>query len=158
MALIASLFAVAAAVNVIAEPSQAPPVPDPQDLIDLVRSTVLAVDAANKSGDYGGVHAIGTPAFQAALPPDQLSLVFSDLRAANVDMAEAGQRSPLTTRPPTLDRQGLLRILGFFEFSERQLVYDLLYDYDFDDARWRLAGIKLTPRDLPQTPELMQPQ
>lgn len=135
-----------------------PPVPDPQVLIDLVRDTVLAVDAGNKTGDYGKLFDMGAPAFQTANPPERLAQSFAPLRAHNLDLAPVEKMTPLTTGPPALDRNGLLRILGFFELADRQLVYDVLYDYDAAARRWRIAGISLTPRDLPKTPELMQPQ
>jgi hypothetical protein len=134
-----------------------PPVPDPQDLIGLVRDTVLAVDAGNKSGGYDVLFGMGSPAFQSANPPDRLAESFSRLRRHNLDLAPVKNMTPLTTGAPTLDRNGLLRILGFFELAGRQIVYDLVYEYDGKARRWRVAGVSLTPRNLPQTPELMQP-
>ncbi|MGQ0456204.1 MAG: hypothetical protein ACT4OU_03980 [Hyphomicrobium sp.] len=127
-------------------------------MIDLVRETVLAVDAGNHSGDYGRLHAMGAPGFQAANPPERLAAGFERLRAQKLDLSPVSEKTPMTSRAPTLDRNGLLRILGFFEIGQIQLVYDLLYDYDPDGRRWRLAAISLTPRDIAPQPELMQPQ
>lgn len=135
-----------------------PPVPDAQELIDLVRETVLAVDAGNRTGDYGRLHAMGAPGFQSANPPEKLAAGFERLRGRNLDLTPVREKTPMTSGAPTLDRNGLLRILGFFELSQIQLVYDLVYDYDVDGRRWRLAGISLTPRDIAPQPELIQPQ
>lgn len=134
-----------------------PPVPDPQELIDLVRDTVLAVDAGNKSGDYSQLFKMGAPAFQTANPPDRLAQSFALLRAHNLDLAPVRNMTPLTTGPPALDRNGLLRILGYFELHDRQIVYDVLYEYDAPGRRWLVSGVSLTPRNLPKTPALMQP-
>ena len=135
-----------------------PPVPDPDDLIALVRKTVLAVDTGNKTGDYAALAAMGTQDFQTANPAAKLSDGFRNLRIDRIDLAPAATVVPQTTRPPSLDRNGLLRILGYFEFPAKQIVYDLVYAYDAAGKGWQLAGILIKPRDLSEQPELMQPQ
>ena len=137
---------------------EGPPVPDPQDLIELVRNTVLAVHEGNLSGSYQKLFDMGSPAFQAAYPQDNLQKKFARLKNHPVDLSAVRTLTPLTTGAPTLDRNGLLRILGFFEIKQVQLVYDLLYDYDRNGKRWRLIGISLNPRDIAPEPELIQPQ
>lgn len=135
-----------------------PPVPNPDDLIALVRQTVLAVDTGNKTGDYAVLAAMGTPDFQTANPAVKLADGFKKLRIDRIDLAPAATVVPQTTRPPSLDRNGLLRILGYFEFPTKQIVYDLVYAYDAPSNGWQLAGILIKPRDLPEQPVLMQPQ
>lgn len=137
---------------------QGPPVPDPQDLIDLVRNTVLAVHEGNSSGNYQKLYDMGSPEFQAAHPLANLKTKFARLKDHPVDLSAVRTLTPLTTGAPTLDRNGLLRILGFFEIKRVQLVYDLLYDYDENGKRWRVIGILLNPRDIPPEPDLIQPQ
>lgn len=137
---------------------EGPPVPDPDDLSGLVTATVLAVDAGNKSGNYAALHAMGSPAFQSAYPADKLSGLFGNLRASGLDLAIVKDKVPLTSRPPTLDANGRLRILGFYELPGIQLVYDVLYDYDQAGRRWTLAAISVKDRPLPPQPELLQPQ
>ncbi len=138
--------------------TDAPPVPEPGDLMTLVRETVLAVDAGNKSGDYASLYAMGNAKFQAANSTDKLAANFTKLRSAGLDLEPVRTMVPLTSRPPMLDRNGLLRILGYFEFPSKQVVYDLVYTYESAPLRWRLAGISVLPRDLPEQPVLMQPQ
>ena len=153
--LLASLFIV---VGIAKAGAGGPPVPDPMDLITLVRQSVLAVDIGNKTGDYSALSAMGSADFQAQNPGAALASHFAKLRAAGVDLAAAGTIMPQTTRPPTLDANGLLRILGYFEFPDRQIVYDLLYTYDDPAKLWRLAGMSIEPRKLPPQPELIQPR
>lgn len=135
-----------------------PPVPGPTELSDLVTATMLAVDAGNKSGSYAALHAMGGPAFQAAYPAEKLAGLFATLRASNLDLAILKDKVPLTSRPPTLDGNGRLRILGYYELPAKQLVYDVLYDYDPAGRRWTLAAISVKDRPLPPQPDLMQPQ
>lgn len=135
-----------------------PPVPDPADLIALVQDTIMAVAEGNANGDYSTLHAMGTPAFQTENPPGKLADGFAALRASGFDLSSVRNKTPLTTRSPTLDRNGRLRILGYYDLLDRQVVYDVLYDYDEAQTRWRLASISVTPRVLPPQPQLMQPE
>lgn len=138
--------------------NEGPPVPDPQDLIDLVRNTVLAVHDGNTSGNYQKLFDMGAPDFQAAHPKENLQKKFSRLKDHPVDLSAVRALTPLTTGAPTLDQNGLLRILGFFEIKRVQLVYDILYDYDRNGKRWRVIGISLNPRNIAPEPELIQPR
>lgn len=135
-----------------------PPVPEPGDLIALVRTTVLAADQGNKTGDYEALAQLGTASFQKANPASVLNVRFAKLRATGIDLKNVATMVPQTARAPTLDVNGLLRILGYFEFPGQQVVYDLLYDYDERGPAWRLAAVSIEPRALPPQPELMQPQ
>ena len=107
------IFAMLAAMPAVA--SDDPPVPDPIELMTLVRTTVLAVDTGNKTGSYQTLWAMGNPAFQQANPAEKLRQDFAKLRATGLDLEPVRTLVPLTTRAPTVDRNGLLRILGFFE-------------------------------------------
>lgn len=155
----ARFFLIAAsAVSSPAHADGGPPVPDPSDLITLVQKAILAVADGNKELDYAALHALGSPAFRADNTADSLAMSFSSLRASGLDLASVQTKIPLTTRPPTLDRNSRLRIRGYYELPKHQVVYDLLYDYDVALNQWQLAGISVEPRLLPLQPELMQPE
>lgn len=141
-----------------ASADEGPPVPDPLELIDLVRNTILAVDAGNKTGNYDQLNAMGTARFQSENPSPKLAEQFANLKATGVDLSPIKDKVPMTTRPPTMDQNGLLRILGFFQMDNTRVVYDVVYDYDFKASEWQLSGVKLEPRELPPQPKLMQPQ
>lgn len=142
----------------VARANDRPPTPEPDDLIALIRNTILAVDVGNKSGDYTNLHNAGTAEFKAAHPVAQLSDEFKSLRDSSLDMALAAEKTPLLTGPPQLDVNGLLRMLGGFKFPDSELIFDLLYRYDVAAKIWQLAGITLNPRVLPPPPEIMQPE
>lgn len=153
------LLIVAAAIAIgPARAADGPPVPDPADLIKLVHGTMLAVVEGNAKGDYTSLHAMGSPAFQRENTPQTLADGFKPIRTSGFDLAAIASKMPLTTRSPTLDRNGRLRILGYYDLLDRQVVYDVIYDYDQVLARWQLAGISVTPRVLPPQPKLMQPE
>lgn len=156
---IAFVFAlVFASVITPAGAGEGPPTPDPMDFIDLLRKTVRAVDSGNKSGDYSELHAMGSTRFQAEHPKTKLASEFASLRATKIDLAPFSEKVPITTRPPRLDLNGLLRIMGLFQVDNTRLIYDVVYEYDAPGSQWRLAGVKLDPRELPPQPKLMQPE
>ncbi len=135
-----------------------PPVTDASVFMDLIRATVLAVDSGNKTGDYNALREMGNPQFKSRTTSSELAAQFTKLRALGLDLSAVKTMMPLTTRPPTLDRNGLLRILGYFEMPEQRLVYDVVYTYDSAGRQWQLAGILLDPRVLPPEPKLLQPE
>jgi hypothetical protein len=135
-----------------------PPIPDATVFMDLIRNTVLAVDTGNKTGDYNALHDMGNPQFQSRTTSGELAAQFAKLRALGLDLSVVKTMMPLTTRPPTLDRNGLLRILGYFEMPERRLIYDVVYTYDPAGKQWQLASILINPRELPPEPKLLQPE
>jgi hypothetical protein len=135
-----------------------PPVPDPSDLMSLVHKSILAVAEGNAGGDYIVLNTMGSPAFKAGNTPETLAKGFADLRTSGVDLMAVRHKIPLTTRTPTMDKNGWLRILGYYELPEHQIVYDVLYDYDMAAGAWQLAGILVKPRILPPQPQLMQPE
>lgn len=138
--------------------AEVPPVPDPADLIALVQKTIVAVAEGNAEGDFTALHAMGSPAFQRENTPAALADRLAALRATWFAPSAIEGRMPLTTRSPTLDRNGRLRILGYYDLLDRQLVYDFVYDYDQAVQRWLLAGLAVTPRVLPPQPQLLQPE
>lgn len=142
-------------------PSIAPsyaPVPEPQELIDLVKATISAVDAGMKADSYTALHAMGSPAFKSAYSATSLAPAFAQLKSSGLDLAAVSGKVPQTSRPPSLDRAGRLRILGYYELPSKQVVYDVLYEYDAPAKRWLVDAISVKDRTLPPQPQLMQPQ
>jgi hypothetical protein len=135
-----------------------PPIPDAPVFMDMIRNAVLAVDTGNKTGDYSALREMGNPQFQSHVTTSELASQFTKLRALGLDLSAVKTMMPLTTRPPTLDRNGLLRILGYFEMPERRLIYDVVYTYDPAGKQWQLASILINPRELPAEPKLLQPE
>ncbi len=155
------VMAVAACLIAMVGPTSAgegPPTPDPMLFIELLQNTVRAVDSGNKSGDYSELHAIGSTRFQAEHSKAKLADEFASLRLTKIDLAPFSEKVPITTRPPRLDLNGLLRITGFFQVDPIRLIYDVVYEYDTPGDQWRLAGVRLEPRELPPQPQLMQPE
>lgn len=114
----------------------------------LIRSTLLTLNDANRSGNYTVLRDLASPSFQAKNSAADLAAIFVDLRQRNFDLFAAAIAAPQLTAPPSRDRN-LLRLTGFFPTRPLQINFDLL----FEDVsgKWMLFGISV------QTPEAPPP-
>jgi hypothetical protein len=138
-----------------AAPAAALPVSLEQALY-LIRSTLLTLNDANRSGNYTVLRDLAAPGFQAKNSAADLALIFSDLRRRNVDLYAVALLAPQLARPPALEANGMLRLSGHFPTRPLQINFDLLFQNV--DNHWRLFGVSVaTPKapaqaNLPPAP------
>jgi hypothetical protein len=158
--LIVGLMLVAvSATGVAAEeqrPAQQPPpaavAPQQQQLpvsleqaLYLIRSTLLSLNDANRTGNYTVLRDLAAPDFQAGNTAADLSQNFTDLRHRHFDLFSVALAAPQLTAPPALDDHGMLRLTGFFPTRPQQINFDLLFQNA--GGQWRLFGISVaTPQ------------
>ncbi|WP_022698917.1 hypothetical protein [Euryhalocaulis caribicus] len=109
----------------------------------MVWSTLLAVDHANRTNNYTVLWSLGSPGFKEQNSPEQLSQIFSDLRAQRVDLSQSLTAEPAFYLPPQVEDNGLLRLRGAFEFRPVSIRFDLYYQ--MVEGGWRLHGISVSP-------------
>ncbi|MEZ5856947.1 MAG: hypothetical protein R3D67_20230 [Hyphomicrobiaceae bacterium] len=80
----------------------------------LVRSTLMALDDANRTGRYDVLHAIASPGFQEANPTARLAEIFRAQRQSGLDLSIAALAQPTWTRRPHVDSHGHLELSGHF--------------------------------------------
>jgi hypothetical protein len=113
----------------------------------LIRSMLLTLNDANRSGNYTVLRDLAAPDFQARNTAADLSQSFSDLRRRNFDLYGAALLSPQLTAVPALDQRGFLHLAGYFPTRPQQINFDLLFQ---DVAKqWRLFGISIATPDVP---------
>ena len=100
---------------------------------------MVAVDQANRTGNYSVLRGLGGPAFQAAQTNDSLARVFADLRARRIDVGNALLVTPTYEIGPLITSEGLLRIRGVFPLRPESIGFDLLFQRV--GGEWRLFGI-----------------
>src|SRR5262245_60846195 len=93
----------------------------------LIRSTLLTLNDANRSGNYTVLRDLAAPDFQAKNTAADLALVFSDLRQRKFDLFAVALAAPQLTAAPTLDANKMLRLTGFFPTRPSQINFDLIY-------------------------------
>jgi hypothetical protein len=111
------------------------------EAVILTRSALLALDQANKTGNYTVLRDLGSSTFHANSAA-KLSEVFADLRRQNVDMS-ATLAQPLSFNPqPAVDAKGLLRVAGAVPLGARVLYFQIAWAREA--GAWRIYGIVVT--------------
>ncbi len=154
-----------------AAPKQQQPAPKPQaqapkpaqidrnGVLILIRSALLALDQANKTGNYTVLRDLGAPDFQANSAA-RLAEIFAQQRRDNVDLSGVAVIDPQLTLLPQIEANGMMHMAGFFPSVPTQVNFELAYAPV--DGRWRLFGISVsfgqaTPA-APQPPPSATPQ
>lgn len=116
-------------------------VPHPNQLLILIRSTLLAANQANLTGNYSVLRDLGTPDFQQTNSAARLAEIFRDLRSRNIDIDPIAVLDAKLVQQPSIDPNGRLRLSGYFPSRPEQVNFDLAFQ--MMGGRWRLYGIAL---------------
>jgi hypothetical protein len=120
----------------------------------LIRSTLLTLNDANRSGNYSVLRDLAAPGFQQKNNAADLALVFTDLRRRNFDLFAVALAAPQLAAAPARDDQGMLRLTGLFPTRPQQINFDLIFQ---DVAgQWRLFGISVQTPEAPPLPQAQQ--
>ncbi len=111
---------------------------DRNGVLILIRSTLLALDQANKTGNYTVLRDLGSPAFQSNSAA-RLGEIFAKPRADNLDLSGVAVLDPQLNVLPQVDAEGMMRIAGFFPSAPSQVNFELVYAPV--NRQWRLYGI-----------------
>ena len=132
-----------------AQPQQKPAVGVAQALY-LIRSTLLTLNDANRSGNYTVLHDLAAPGFREKNKPADLALIFSNLRRRHFALSAVALAAPQLTAPPHIENNGMLRLTGYFPTQPLQIKFDLLFQNVGNE--WRLFGISV---DTPPAPPVV---
>jgi hypothetical protein len=122
----------------------------------LVRSTLLTLNDANRSGNYTVLRDLAAPDFQARNTAADLAQIFTDLRRRNFDLYGAALLAPQLTAVPALDQSGMLHLGGYVPTRPQQINFDLVFQV-FNN-QWRLYGISIaTPDAVPAQAQTQVP-
>ncbi|MGI9385550.1 MAG: hypothetical protein ACR2PO_20555 [Methyloligellaceae bacterium] len=122
-------------------------VPDLKKIDILIRTTIVALNHANRTGNYTVFRDLGSPNFGNANTAARLAAIFATLRKQNLDLGPVILFNPQLTRQPTLDQQSRLRLTGFFPTRPLQVNFDLAYE--LIAGQWRLFGIAVNATSPP---------
>ncbi len=140
--------AATAARQTLAQPQPAGlAMPSTDGLVILIRSSIIALQQANVSGDYAVLRDIGAPGFQQANSPEKLSKAFADLRGRKIDLGQIAVVNPQLVAEPKIDAKGFLSLSGFFPVATERVNFDLAFQ--MLGGHWRLFGIGVHPAQTP---------
>jgi hypothetical protein len=114
---------------------------DRNGVIILIRSSLIALDQANKTGNYTVVRDLGAPNFQATNTAARLGDIFAGLRRDKVDLSGVAALDPQLTLLPQIEPNGLMHMTGFFPSVPAQVKFELAYAPV--DGQWKLFGISV---------------
>lgn len=114
------------------------PVPDQRTASKMVWSIMVAVDQANRTGNYSVLRDLGTPTFQANNNPANLAAIFATLRERQIDLSDTLIVTPVWEIPPQMVAPTVLRMRGTFPLRPQPIAFDLLFTWS---NGWRLDGI-----------------
>jgi hypothetical protein len=127
---------------------------DRNGVLILVRSALLALDQANKTGNYTVLRDLGSSDFQANSAA-RLADIFAQQRKDNVDLSGVSVIDPQLTLLPQIEANGLLHMAGFFPSVPTQVNFEMLYAPV--NGHWRLFGLSVSfgqaAPAAPQTPD-----
>jgi hypothetical protein len=128
------------------QPQQQPQAPKPAQIdrngvLILIRETLLALDQANKTGNYTVLRDLGSPDFQANTAA-RLAEIFAQQRRDNVDLSGVAVIDPQLTLLPQIEANGMMRMAGFFPSVPTQVNFELAYAPV--GGRWRLFGLSVS--------------
>lgn len=115
-------------------------VPKPEVLLVLIRSALIGLDHANRTGNYSVLRELGGPALQQHSSA-QLSAAFAGLRANKADLLPAAIVTPQLAQQPTVSPQGLLQLVGHFPTQPRRIQFHIVYQAV--KGQWKLAGLNV---------------
>jgi hypothetical protein len=132
---------------------------DRNGVLILIRQTLLALDQANKTGNYTVLRDLGSPDFQANTAA-RLAEIFAQQRRDNIDLSGVAVIDPQLTLLPQIEANGMMRMAGFFPSVPTQVNFELAYAPV--GGRWRLFALSVSfgqaAPTAPQSPAPAAPQ
>ena len=112
---------------------------DRQMVDSLVRSTIVAFNQANLTGNFSVLRDLGSLEFQRVNTEQELASQFSQFRALNLDIGVVTLYEPVFTTKPVIDQNGLMQLKGYFPTQPIRIEFDLIFL--LLEGRWRLQQI-----------------
>ena len=141
-------FLVAALLVALARPvpAQTAP-PDQLETARLIWTTLIAVDHANRTGNYSVLRDLAAPSFRDTNNAARLAGIFAKIRQQDIGLDRVVLTSPVLAQPPALLENGLYRVTGSFPFRPVGVSFDLLFQ-NLGGA-WLLFGVSVAPLEMP---------
>jgi hypothetical protein len=114
---------------------------DRNGVLILIRETLLALDQANKTGNYTVLRDLGAPDFQANTAA-RLAEIFAQQRRDNIDLSGVAVIDPQLTLLPQIEANGMMHMAGFFPSVPTQVNFEL--GYAPVGGRWRLFALSIS--------------
>ena len=129
-------------------PIQRLPMPPDDVLLMLIRSSLIALNQANVTGNYTVFRELSAPGFQESNSAARLAEVFAELRSQQFDLSPTLLIEPKLFSKPEMSTNGKLRVTGFFPSEPKRVNFDFIFQPV--RGQWRLFGIRVKTTTAPQ--------
>jgi len=131
-----------------------PPAPKPAPIdrngvLILIRSALLALDQANKTGNYTVLRDLGAPGFQVNTAA-RLAEIFARQREQNLDLSGVAVIDPQLSLLPQIEPNGMMHMAGSFPSIPSPVDFELVLASV--NGQWRLFGISVSIGHTASTP------
>jgi len=128
------------------QPATAAPrvvMPDTDRIVLLVRTALLTLNDALRSGNFTVLRDVSAPAFREANTAAQLARIFTSLQTQKIDLSAVATMVPKLSETPVIDDHQLLHIKGYFPGHPVQINFNLIFQVVL--GHWRLFGLSVNP-------------
>ena len=108
-------------------------------LVTLIKSTIMALQHANQTGNYSVLRDLGSPVFRERFDQARLTAIFANLRSRGVNLSPVLFLAPNLTKQPEMTEGNELHVVGDFPTQPLQIQYEMLFLQL--DGVWRLNGL-----------------
>ena len=118
--------------------------PDGAAIVVLVRSTLLTLNDAVRSGNFTVLRDVAAPDFRDANTAARLAQIFAPLMREEIDLSLVAIASPQLAEAPAIDPgTGMLSVKGSLGLGSRRLDFTLVYQKVRES--WRMFGVSAQP-------------
>ena len=118
-------------------------IPSADVIVILIRSTLLSLNDALRTGNFTVLRDLASPSFHEANNAGRLHQIFSGLSAQRIDLSAVAILAPKLSLAPSIDRDKRLHIAGYFPGEPIQLDFELVFEAVA--GQWRPFGISVNP-------------
>jgi hypothetical protein len=130
-------------------------IPQAASLIVLIKSSLIALNQANLTGNYQVLYALGSNTLRSTTNPQNLAQSFAAFRQRGVDLNPILYLNPQLTRPAAIE-QGRLHIVGYFPTKPLQITFDFWFEPS--QGQWKFVQLNTNLVPIAQAPAPGQPQ
>ncbi|MGE0697550.1 MAG: hypothetical protein AB7O57_00480 [Hyphomicrobiaceae bacterium] len=122
--------------------------PDEVLALYLARSTLMALDDANRTGNYAVFRELASPSFQSTNSVERLAGIFSVHRQRDIELSVAALRPPDWSAPPSIGADRRLRLAGRYGTAAGEVDFAMVFEAA--GGAWRLfeIGVGVTPESV----------
>ena len=129
--------------STVLPPASVRPVPDQLEMSKLVWSTVIAVDQANRSGNYSVLRDMSAQGFQINNTAATLASTFAGIRNSRINLSNVLLVPPTYSEAPRQIQADVFEVKGLFVLRPTSIFFDMYFQWE--QGQWKLFGIDLQP-------------